>query len=855
MNIYTSFLECANRWIDRPAMEHQMEDGSVRKFDYRQTIAWVESYADELAKYGIKAGSRIAIIAEACPEWNVAYYAIAKFEATSVLIDPSLPQPELLRLIEFAEVDALIVNSGVYAKLTDLEKVTTAPVLDLMDGLKHLSGKVLEQPHATPGNPEVAFIIFSSGTTRVACGIMHGHDQIINTALSTIRSNGLNETDRYMAILPNSHIYGTLTQIFGPYLTGANVRFVQSLTAPALVQCFSEHHPTIIPGVPKLYELLENAARRKIASSAKTQKLFNFFFPICLNLRRKFNINLGKKLFGSVQNALGGEVRLMVSAGAPMRKDTADFYFATGFPLMITYGSTETNVPVTGNRAGHYTTDTCGRPYPDIQLSFSDSGEVLIKSPYQMLGYFKDEEATKAAFDENGWLLSGDLGYLDADGNLCINGRRKENIVLATGKKVAPDDIEDSYSGLPGVKELVIAGVPVGGEGYDTVHAFVVPEPGKEDAVIAALQQRSTEMAHHMQLSKIHVLDEIPRTALQKPKRYLLRKMAEQEELTGTVEKKSAPKAEVQETVSTENIPALVYETVAKMADVKAETLSDSTRLFIDLAIDSLGAIDLALELEEKCGVALGHLLKNETTLGELVKLASVDGAKADPEAHYFGDYPKTKKDGDFGWYRVVQNLIRSVYRVNVRGEHTLPKDQGYIICANHVSNFDYLYLTLNFEKERFLKFCCMGKKELLTDSALSKWMARIAGMIPVDRGGMVMDAMANVKDKLQEKWGVLIHPEGTRSKDGMMARFKKGAAILAIESGAPIVPAYIKGGYEIYPRTRKLPKLFDWKKMKKYSVEVIYGEPISPAGLSADELILKVEQAVRGLSLTSKNA
>jgi len=133
--------------------------------------------------------------------------------------------------------------------------------------------------------------------------------------------------------------------------------------------------------------------------------------------------------------------------------------------------------------------------------------------------------------------------------------------------------------------------------------------------------------------------------------------------------------------------------------------------------------------------------------------------------------------------------------------------------------------------------------------------MARIAGMVPVDRGGMVMDAMSNVKDKLQEKWGVLIHPEGTRSKDGMMARFKKGAAILAIESGASIIPAYIKGGYEIYPRTRKLPKLFDWKKMKKYSVEVIYGEPISPSCLTAEELTLKVEQAVRSLSLTAKNA
>ena len=855
MNIYRSFLECANRWIDRPAMEHQMEDGSIRKFDYRQTILMVEAYANELEKYRIRPGSRVAIIAQACPEWNAAFFAIAKFEATSVLIDPSLPQAEMLRLIEFAEVDALVVDSKVYAKLTDLRKVTAVPVLDLMNAGKLLSGSIQEQPHATPGDPKVAYIIFSSGTTRVASGIMHGHDQIINTALSTIRSNGLSETDRYMAVLPNSHIYGLLTQLFGPYLTGACVRFVESLSAPALVQCFQEHRPTIIPGVPKMYELLENAARRKIASAEKTQKLFDFFFPICLRLRQKFGINLGKKLFGSIQGALGGEVQLLISAGAPLRKETAEFFFGTGFPLMITYGSTETNVPVTGNRAGHYTTDTCGRPYPDIQLSFSDSGEVLIKSPYRMLGYFKDEEATKAAVTEDGWILSGDLGYLDQDGNLCINGRRKENIVLATGKKVAPDDIEASYADLPGVKELVIAGVPVGDEGYDTVHAFVVPEPGKEDEVVAALQSKSTEMAHHMQLAKIHVLDEIPRTALQKPKRYLLRKLAEQEELTGTVEKKSAPKAAAEETVTTENIPALVYETVAKMADVKAETLSDSTRLFIDLAIDSLGAIDLALELEEKCGVALGHLLKNETTLGELVKLASGDGAKADPEARYFGDYPKNKKDGDYGWYHVVQNLIKSVYRVNIKGEASLPKDQGYIICANHVSNFDYMYLTLNFEKERFLKFCCMGKKELLTGSALSKWIARIAGMIPVDRGGMVMDAMSNVKDKLQEKWGVLIHPEGTRSKDGMMARFKKGAAILAIESGAPIIPAYIKGGYEVYPRTRKLPKLFDWKKMKKYSVEVIYGEPISPIGLSAEELTLKVEQAVRSLSLTTKNA
>lgn len=851
MNIYKSFKECAQRWIDRPAMEHQMADGSIRKFDYRQALELVEDYAAELEKIGIKAGSRIAIVAEASPEWNIAYFAIAKFCATSVLIDPSLPQPELLRLIKFSEVDALFVSSSVYAKLSDLSSVTTAPVLDVRDGAKRLSGKPLEQPHSTPGNPDVAFIIFSSGTTRIASGIMHGHEQIIETANSTIRSNNLDETDRYMAILPNSHIYGVLTQIFGPYLTGACVRFVESLTAPALVQCFQEHRPTIIPGVPKMYELLENSARRKIESNKRNKRLFDIFFPICLKLRQKTGINLGKKLFHSVQAALGGDVHLMISAGAPLRKDTAEFYFATGFPLMITYGSTETNVPVTGNRAGHYTTDTCGRPYPGVELSFSEIGEVLIKSPYHMLGYFKDEEATRAAFNEDGWMLSGDLGFMDKDGNLCINGRRKENIVLATGKKVTPDDIESAYATLPGVKELVICGVPVGDEGYDAIHAFVVPEPGKSEEAVAALQSKSTEMAHHMQLAKIHIVDEIPRTALQKPKRYLLRKLAEQEKTSDNSQ--SVPKAQIQEDVNPENIPTMVYEIVARMGDVKVDTLNDNTRLFIDLAIDSLGAIDLALELEEKCQVQLGHLLKNETTLGELVELASGAAAPADPEARYYGDYPKQKKDGDYSWYHLVQKLIRSVYHVNVRGESVLPKDKGYIICANHVSNFDYLYLTLNFEKERFLKFCCVGKKELLTGTAFSKWIARIAGMIPVDRGGMVMDAMNNVKDKLQEKWGVLIHPEGTRSKDGMMTRFKKGAAILAIESGVSIIPAYIKGGFEIYPRSRKLPRIFNWKKLSKYQVEVVYGEPISPVGLTADELTQKVEQAVKSLSLSAK--
>lgn len=143
---------------------------------------------------------------------------------------------------------------------------------------------------------------------------------------------------------------------------------------------------------------------------------------------------------------------------------------------MITYGASETNIPTIGNTPEDITTDTCGVPYPAISLKISDEGEMLIKSPYMMVGYFRDEEATKEAFDKDGWFRTGDIGSIDEKGHVHVTGRLKENIVLATGKKIAPDDIEEKYSDLPGVKELVICGVPVNNADYDEVQAFVVPE-------------------------------------------------------------------------------------------------------------------------------------------------------------------------------------------------------------------------------------------------------------------------------------------------------------------------------------------------------------------------------------------
>ena len=191
--------------------------------------------------------------------------------------------------------------------------------------------------------------------------------------------------------------------------------------------------------------------------------------------------------------------------------------------VLITYGATETNIPTLGNLRHNITTDSCGQPYPDVSVKLSDSGEILIKSPYMMKGYYNDAESTAAAFDD-GWFLTGDTAVVDEKGFYHITGRVKDSIVLSTGKKVAPDNIETFYSNIAGVLEFVICGVPVGSGGSDEVHAFIVAEEDAiHESIKKAIHEIGTTLSASMKIMRIHFVESIPRTSLQKPKRYLLR--------------------------------------------------------------------------------------------------------------------------------------------------------------------------------------------------------------------------------------------------------------------------------------------------------------------------------------------
>lgn len=868
MGIYNYIVKINQQRKRKVAVSITMNNGELIKYTYGELFDNAKVYAEQLEACGIKKGDRVIIAGENSPEWQMAFLAIMKIKATAVLIDASLGKDDLKKLIYKSDARGIYVSPSVKEKIGESAPFRV-PVLSLSEGgrpykdsYKVLSPFIEKTPDA---DTEVALIIYSSGTTRSAAGIMHTHEAMIKTIRMTAKENELTHHDRILSVLPNSHIYGMVTCLLGSMMLGASLHYVESINNENILRAFKGFKPTVFPCVPKVFELFEKQIVKKIESKEATKKLYNLFYPICIRLREQSGIRLGKLIFRSMHKGFGGRLSLMTSAGAPLDEKVAAFYYAMGFDLLITYGLTETNIPIIGNRGDHITLDSCGTPYPkmDVQLVHVDEsgeGEIYVRSPYMMKGYFRDEEATLAAFEE-GWFKTGDLARLDAQGNVKITGRSKENIVLATGKKVAPVDIENQYTAIPGIEELVISGVPISGE-HDEVHAFVVKESEhiEEHHIIHALQERGAKLAQYMKIAKIHFMDEIPKTSLQKPKRYLLKKHAlEVHENHHEVKSEVAIHAEGDSSYKEKDSIAIIEESIQsiilQLSSLDEKLVTRDAKLISQIGLDSLSSIETAIKIEEKYGVSVESLLKDDASIADLAQFIQEKENHCDTASSKEAETVVNEKKG---WHYLIFKahclLAHLLYRVKTIHAEVLPENKGYIICANHVSNIDYLWITQSFNKERFLKFGCLAKKELFKNSFISNLLKDLCGMISVDRGAMNYDLMKICKKQLDEQWGLLIHPEGTRSHDGELGTFKKGAASIAKDANVPIIPAYIKGGHEIFPRGRKMPKLFNLDSKCRYEVEVIYGDPIDPAQYSSDELIEKVELAIRALMGEQEN-
>lgn len=847
-NIFSEIMRRNEGNGQKQVMSITTDAGEHRAYSYDAMFAEAELFAARLTEAGVRAADRIAIIAENSPEWNIAYLAIMSLGCTAVLIDYSLPQKDILHLLSVADAKSVFTSPTVAKKL-DGALPTDVPVLNIMARALPIAGCSAhispDAPPTSDGSSDIAFIIFSSGTTKTATGIMHTHESMLGTTDAAIAFNNLKHDEKMLVVIPNSHIYGVITSMLGPLLLGGSMHFIESMSAENVLRAFSEFKPTVFSCVPRVFEIFQKQITDKINKNAVTAAVFKAFFPLCVSLRQKTGINLGKLIFGAVGRGFGGHIRVLCAAGAPMSPEAMRFYYGVGMNLFLNYGLTETNVPVIANSYDNYTIDTCGKPYPHVEIKLvsvegSELKEIYMKTPFMMSGYFRDEAATAEAF-EDGWFKTGDLAAADAIGNISILGRRKDNIVLSTGKKVAPDDIEAGYAGISGVKELVACGVPASG-GYDEVHAFVVLSEAAADKaadIAAAIKKKGAELSQYMKIAKLHFVTDIPKTSLQKAKRYLLRALAL--ENGAEAEASAAPIADEKKT-TLEVLQELVREVCKTTAALTPETL-----LFEDLGMDSLACIELDTLIDQRLGKSAALYLKPKVSMADLARELE-NAADCEKDLSFSKKFPAEKAKFDYMCFRFYNRLVRWVYNVKVTGFENLPENGAYIICPNHQTNFDFLWVTLRFGKDQFQKLGCLAKKELFNNTAASKILARVCGMIPIDRSSLNSQAVNLCKQKMEEGWNFLIYPEGTRTKDGTLGTFQKGAAMLSVSENVPIIPVKIKGGFEIFPAGHKLPKLFDFKHMRRCRVEVAFAKPITGADADIDALNQRLYDTVAAM-------
>ncbi len=466
----------AERLGPRPALRFKRH-GLYRDLRWEDYLEQVRAAAAALIDAGVLPGDRVGLLAENRVEWLIADMAI--LAAAAVNVPPHAPLTP--RQIQFQLGDAgvrwLIVSTRaqldkvrrIRRELPDLCDVVMmdgqAPDEDVASWRSFLQrgrralprmADELRRREERLGPDDLATIMYTSGTTGNPKGVMLTHGNLLSNALAALEVMSYAPGDLVLNWLPFTHIYARTVDHYICMASGTPVALAES--AETLVQNLDEAKPTHFASVPRFYE--------KVLTSATTAD----------------PEETGRRL----RRVFGPRIDWMSSGGAPLPTAIARTYHAAGLLLLQGYGLTESSPIISFNSKDHYKLETVGRPLPGVEVRFAPDGEVLTRGPHVMKGYWNDAEATAAAI-RDGWLHTGDLGELDADGYLCITGRKKELLVLSNGKKVAPSGVEGLLLADPCIDQAVVCG-----EGRNYLCALLVPA---WDNVRRALRQEGVELA------------------------------------------------------------------------------------------------------------------------------------------------------------------------------------------------------------------------------------------------------------------------------------------------------------------------------------------------------------------------
>jgi long-chain acyl-CoA synthetase len=481
------FLDAIDRFTNPRAQVYRAASG-WQSVSASEMLRRVAGLAKALAQLGVRPGDRVGLFAPNSPEWHTADFAIQGLGAVTVPVYFNESLDRLTYILKDSGARVVFTSGEAQARkiaecrehLPEIEQViSAAPPADLRAEILRYETLI-----ATAGDADIAeyrrrsaevtadqlaTIIYTSGTTGEPKGVMLNHANLSSNALVFSQGFEMLPFDLALSLLPLAHVYER-TIDYGYIFRGVSVAYVEHMDTVA--QALLEARPTIMAAVPRFYEkTYANIIERGHRETGLKRTIFNAAIRVAaeavpwrahgkdVSLGVKMRWHIANRLvYSQIRAGVGGRIRIFSSGGAPLAPELAEFFWSIGLPVYQGYGLTETSPVVTFNSPQANKVGTVGRPIPDVQVRIADDGEVLVKGPCVMQGYYRKPDATREVFTADGWFRTGDIGRLDADGYLIITDRKKELLKTAGGKFVAPAPTENLLKTSPFIVNAMVVG-------------------------------------------------------------------------------------------------------------------------------------------------------------------------------------------------------------------------------------------------------------------------------------------------------------------------------------------------------------------------------------------------------------
>lgn len=819
-----------------------------RNITYKQLLDYINLFAEQTPKDEAQPRtaenlSKTIIFSENREGWIYAFYSVWQNRGIAVPVDASSMVDDVVYILRDCQPSAIWTSKQKLPVIEEALKVTEQNVQVLLIDdyetiIPHPRGRktdIEDENIFVKDNHDPALIIYTSGTTGSPKGVVLSYANLYANMYSVTYDVPIfNSERRTIILLPLHHILPLVGTVILPIIGGGGVAICPSMSGPDIMETLAKGKIAIFVGVPRLWQTLYNGIKKKIDERAATRMMFN----LCAKAGNK---TLSRKVFNAVHQKLGGHLTYCVSGGASLDTEIGEGLRTLGLTMLEGYGMSETAPIISFTRPGDIIPGCVGLPMSTVKVRIVD-GEICVKGPNVMLGYYNRPEETAQVIDNEGYVHTGDLGFIDELGRIHITGRSKEIIVLSNGKNVQPNEIEykiEKYDDK--VKEVAVT------QDGDLLCAIIVPQDewakNLTDAEIEEILKRQViepynrSVVNYKKIKSIFVHHgSLPRTKLEKLQRFKLKDI-----LNARVGDVSDKEENVQEQTVTKEYAILKQ----YIENEKKMTINPSDNLETDLAFDSLDCVSLQGFVEQAFGIVIkaDAFIKFENVQAIADYIAVRKTRSEAEETNWSSLLSNDSSNLELPTGTLVttaQGLFKTFLKhhnhLEIKGKENIPANGNFIIAPNHQCFMDGQICVAGLDN-KVLRNTYYYATENHVRGAVVVCFANRLNVIRMERSNL-MNSILKLGEVLKKGKNIVIFPEGRRTDDGHVGEFKKTFAILSKELQVPILPVRISGGFEAMPRGKKFPNT--------HKITVEYLKPIIPSTVNTyDEISEMVRKAI----------